>query len=166
MFSSDETAAEQFVVVHPDCRPRMYRPPTDKEGMGFMCAGCIHSFQCTTGNVDDGSAPKVKPPTREELVKQAQSKVDRMGITPDMVVLNRTQDKLREAGLTMTKTVKGWQLKFKGTIWSLDDKQMNLLAVGNWLSSPLNVIQRTITKNGIDEQAVKFMVAKRCYLNK
>ncbi len=123
-----------------------------------VCNGCPEYFNCLTGNVDDGVAPKAKQivQTKEDMIEQYKRKKhgDMLKYYTDKLhgkfSIHKAFEKNGEVVLSVTIN--------KCTKLNISEKDIDAIIKGTWDTEKTKLIYHTMTKYGCDVKDISSFV--------
>jgi len=136
------------LTLHDECQKRLH----GNIAYGTVkvdCDGCPSSFNCLTGNIDDGLTIEEDKAKRVEEAKKKVAEEDRKKET--------LRIKKVESGLCgFSCSVKNGVVhaKFAGTIWKLSSEDEKAILENTWNTEKTKIIKATLDKRQVDLSSV------------
>jgi len=130
-------ARNNAITLHPVCSP--FVGGDFSLGLNAECAGCKESFNCLTGNVDDGVWME---DSRENKLASAVARVETIRRAEKEQRLKRVKELLNKYFVFVERG----RIRYKGTIWKLDTQDELAIIFGKWNTPKTLNIRVSINK--------------------
>lgn len=160
------------IVLHPDCQSRLCGSISIGK-VTVICDGCPSSFNCLTGNVDEGFTSATQEDYKDKTnainaakIEEAEKRLAEIKKRDEAEALIKLRDELGRRGFYYFATYGQMFARFNGTIWKLSKEDEKAILDNTWHTPKTIVMKNTFANRGLDLDSARKLLSQLLPLDK